>query len=79
MTIVTLWAALVFIGLAAVFGVPLVNGTTHLAAHPTPSYVTSAQHAAARPTLVAAAWQPRPLPWLGSDASPSVQEVMSGD
>jgi hypothetical protein len=24
-------------------------------------------------------WQPRPLAWLGSDASPSVQEVMSGD
>ena len=31
-TIVTLWAALVFIGLAAAFGVPLVNGITHLAA-----------------------------------------------
>ncbi len=27
--IVTLWAALVFIGLAAAFGVPLVNGITH--------------------------------------------------
>src|SRR6185437_9469652 len=31
-TIVTLWAALVFISLAAVFGVPLVNGITHLVA-----------------------------------------------
>ena len=30
-TIVTLWAALVFIGLAVAFGVPLVNGITHLA------------------------------------------------
>ena len=30
--IVTLWAALVFIGLAVAFGVPLVNGITHLAA-----------------------------------------------
>ena len=29
--IVTLWAALVFIGLAVAFGVPLVNGITHLA------------------------------------------------
>ena len=40
-TIVTLWAALVFIGLAAAFGVPLVNGTTHLA-HRMPSYVARA-------------------------------------
>ena len=30
-TIVTLWGALVFIGLVAAFGVPLVNGITHLA------------------------------------------------
>src|SRR6201995_4646922 len=30
-TIVTLWAALVFISLAAAFGVPLVNGITPLA------------------------------------------------
>ena len=29
--IVTLWAVLVFIALAAAFGVPLVNGITHLA------------------------------------------------
>jgi predicted PurR-regulated permease PerM len=36
-------AALVFIGLAAAFGVPLVNGITHLA-HRLPSYVASAQH-----------------------------------
>ena len=42
-TIVTLLAALVFIGLAAAFGVPLVNGTTHLADR-LPSYVASAQH-----------------------------------
>jgi predicted PurR-regulated permease PerM len=42
-TIVTLWAALVFISLAAVFGVPLVNGITHLA-HRLPGYVASAQH-----------------------------------
>jgi predicted PurR-regulated permease PerM len=42
-TIVTLWAALVFIGLAAAFGVPLVNGISHLADR-LPSYVASAQH-----------------------------------
>ena len=42
-TIVTLCAALVFISLAAAFGVPLVNGATHLA-HRLPGYVASAQH-----------------------------------
>src|SRR5271166_3263020 len=42
-TIVTLWAALVFIGLAVAFGVPLVNGITHLADR-MPSYIASAQH-----------------------------------
>jgi predicted PurR-regulated permease PerM len=42
-TIVTLWAALVFTGLAVAFGVPLVNGITHLADR-LPSYVASAQH-----------------------------------
>ena len=42
-TIVTLWAGLAFIGLAAAFGVPLVNGTTHLADR-LPGYVASAQH-----------------------------------
>ncbi len=42
-TIVTAWAVLVFLGLAAVFGVPLVNGVTHLA-HQMPGYVASAQH-----------------------------------
>jgi short-subunit dehydrogenase len=41
--IVTLCAALVFIGLAAAFGVPLVNGITHLAGR-MPGYVASAQH-----------------------------------
>ena len=41
--IVTLWAALVFIALAAAFGVPLVNGITHLADR-LPGYVASAQH-----------------------------------
>ena len=42
-TIVTLCAALVFISLAAAFGVPLVNGITHLADR-MPGYVASAQH-----------------------------------
>ena len=42
-TIVTLWAALVFIGLAVAFGVPLVNGITHLADR-MPGYIASAQH-----------------------------------
>ncbi len=42
-TIVTLCAALVFISLAAAFGVPLASGITHLA-HRMPGYVASAQH-----------------------------------
>ena len=42
-TIVTLWAALAFLALAAAFGVPLVNGITHLADR-LPSYIASAQH-----------------------------------
>ena len=41
--IVTLLALLVFIGLAAVFGYPLVNGINHLAQR-LPSYVASAQN-----------------------------------
>ncbi len=41
--IVTLWALLVFIGLALVFGYPLVNGITHLADH-LPIYVANAEH-----------------------------------
>ncbi len=43
-TIVTLWAALVFLGLAAAFGVPLVNGITHLAGCPatSPAHSTAA-------------------------------------
>ena len=42
-TIVTLWAALAFIGLAVAFGYPLVNGIAHLA-NRMPSYIASAQH-----------------------------------
>jgi predicted PurR-regulated permease PerM len=42
-TVVTLWAVLVFIGLAAAFGVPLISGVTHLADR-LPGYVASAQH-----------------------------------
>jgi predicted PurR-regulated permease PerM len=42
-TIVTLCSVLVFIGLALTFGVPLVNGVTHLAER-MPSYIASAQH-----------------------------------
>ena len=41
--IVTLWATLVFIGLALAFGYPLVNGITHLA-DALPTYVANAQH-----------------------------------
>ena len=41
--IVTVLAALVFIGLALAFGYPLVNGITHLA-NALPSYVASAEH-----------------------------------
>jgi predicted PurR-regulated permease PerM len=40
-TIVTFWAALVFVGLVLAFGYPLVNGLTHLA-HRLPSYVQAA-------------------------------------
>jgi predicted PurR-regulated permease PerM len=41
--IVTFWAVVVFIGLALVFGDPLVHGITHLA-DKLPSYVASAQN-----------------------------------
>jgi predicted PurR-regulated permease PerM len=41
--IVTLWAALVFAGLAFAFGHPLVNGLTHLSQR-LPSYVQDAEH-----------------------------------
>jgi predicted PurR-regulated permease PerM len=40
--VVTLWALLVFIGLAVAFGYPLANGLTHLA-HGLPSYVHDAE------------------------------------
>ena len=42
MAIVTLWAVLVFIGLALAFGYPLVNGITHLADQ-LPTYVANAE------------------------------------
>jgi predicted PurR-regulated permease PerM len=42
-SIVTILATLVFIGLAVAFGYPLVNGITHLA-NKLPSYVASAQN-----------------------------------
>ena len=38
--VVTVWAALVFIGLAAAFGYPLLHGLTQLS-HRLPSYVTA--------------------------------------
>ena len=41
--VVTVWAALVFIGLAAAFGYPLLHGLTQLS-HRLPSYVQSAEH-----------------------------------
>ena len=41
--IVTIWATLVFIGLAVAFGYPLVNGITHLSDQ-LPTYVANAQH-----------------------------------
>ena len=41
--IVTLWAALVFIGLVLAFGVPLANGISHLAER-MPGYIAGAQH-----------------------------------
>jgi len=39
--VVTLWAVLVFAGLAAAFGYPLTNGITHLSQR-LPSYVSAA-------------------------------------
>ncbi len=41
--VVTLWAVLVFLGLAVAFGYPLVNGFTHLADR-LPTYVKEAEH-----------------------------------
>jgi predicted PurR-regulated permease PerM len=41
--VVTFWALLVFVGLAAAFGYPLANGITHLA-HTLPTYVSDAEH-----------------------------------
>jgi len=41
--VVTLWALLVFVGLAVAFGYPLANGIAHLA-NALPSYVSSAEH-----------------------------------
>jgi len=42
-TVVIVWAALVFIGLLAAFGYPLTNGLSHFS-HQLPSYVQSAEH-----------------------------------
>ncbi|HXW47498.1 MAG TPA: AI-2E family transporter [Streptosporangiaceae bacterium] len=42
-TVVIAWAALVFAGLAAAFGYPLVNGISHFAQQ-LPRYVASAEH-----------------------------------
>ncbi|HUA30033.1 MAG TPA: AI-2E family transporter [Streptosporangiaceae bacterium] len=41
--IVTLWGVLVFLGLTLAFGVPLVNGLTHLI-NSLPSYISKAEH-----------------------------------
>jgi predicted PurR-regulated permease PerM len=41
--VVTVWAALVFVGLVTAFGYPLVNGLTHFS-HQLPSYVSSVEH-----------------------------------
>ena len=41
--VVTLWAVLVFVGLAIAFGVPLANAITHLA-QKLPGYVNAAEH-----------------------------------
>jgi predicted PurR-regulated permease PerM len=41
--VVTVWAALVFAGLAVAFGYPLINGISHFAER-LPGYVASAQH-----------------------------------
>jgi len=46
-TVVSLSAALIFIGLVAAFGYPLTNGLTHLS-HELPSYVSSAEHGKGR-------------------------------
>jgi predicted PurR-regulated permease PerM len=42
-TVVIVWATLVFIGLLVAFGYPLTNGLTHFS-HQLPGYVQSAEH-----------------------------------
>jgi predicted PurR-regulated permease PerM len=42
-TIVIVWATLVFVGLLAAFGYPLTNGLTHFS-HELPGYVQAAEH-----------------------------------
>jgi len=42
-TVVIVWATLVFTGLLAAFGYPLTNGLTHFS-HQLPGYVQSAEH-----------------------------------
>jgi len=42
-TVVIVWATLVFLGLLVAFGYPLTNGLTHFS-HQLPSYVQSAEH-----------------------------------
>ena len=57
--IVTVWAALVFVGLVLAFGYPLVTGLTHLA-HRLPSYVQDAAAAMAGSATwyAASTWKP---------------------
>ena len=61
--VVTLWALLVFVGLAIAFGYPLANGITHLA-HKLPGYVTAR---GARPGLDRAPGAQVPRPDLGAE------------
>src|SRR5262252_2501453 len=68
--VVTIWAALVFVGLAFAFGHPLVNGLTHLSQR-LPSYVQDAENGRGWIGHVArhyhlAAWAQRNAPKLQS-------------
>jgi predicted PurR-regulated permease PerM len=80
-TIVTLWAALVFTGLVLAFGYPLVGGLTHLA-HRLPSYVQAASnghgwigHLARR--LHLEAWVQRNAPKLQSIGTSLAKPALS--
>src|SRR5499427_795993 len=80
-TIVTIWAAVVFAGLAFAFGHPLVSGLTHLSER-LPSYVQDAEHGKGWIGHVArhyhlAAWAQRNAPKLQSFGASLAKPALS--